>query len=146
MQLKHLKQVVAIEKVSFPTPWSYEAFYSEIKENSFAHYFTALLNGIVVGYAGMWIILDEAHVTNVAVHPDCRRQRVGRCLMDELMRQALLRGADRITLEVRPSNTAALKLYEDLGFEPAGVRKGYYTDTREDAIIMWKQLLTTSPL
>jgi len=88
----------------------------------------------------MWLILDEAHVTNVAVHPDYRNQRVGELLVRCLTVNALENGAVRMTLEVRPSNLPAIALYQRLGFHSVGRRKGYYTDTNEDALIMWREL------
>ncbi|MBZ4688348.1 MAG: [ribosomal protein S18]-alanine N-acetyltransferase [Clostridia bacterium] len=140
MTLEHLDEVMEIEKLSYTTPWSREAFVTEVQDNDFAKYFVALQHSVVIGYAGMWIILDESHVTTIAVHPDFRKQGLGRLLMTTLMKEAIVLGADRITLEVRPSNTSARSLYNSLGFKPVGVRKGYYTDNNEDAIIMWKSL------
>lgn len=140
MQEKDLDQVLEIERLSFPTPWSRHSFISELRDNEFAHYFVCRVDGRVAGYAGMWVILDEAHITNVAVHPDYRGKGLGHLLLAELMRQSLLRGADRITLEVRKSNLAAQRIYEHMGFRATGIRKGYYTDTGEDAVIMWKIL------
>jgi len=138
----HLDQVLKIERVSFPTPWSREAFLSELLQNSLAHYFTCFCGDELIGYGGMWIIVDEAHITNVAVHPDYRGQRVGEIIMLHLMAQAMERGAYKMTLEVRPSNLSAQNLYNRLGFEAVGRRKGYYTDTHEDAIIMWRNLIS----
>lgn len=137
MTFEHLEEVLAIEQTSFPTPWSRYAFSYELLENEFACYIVALRGSRVVGYGGMWLILDEAHVTNVAVHPAWRGQRVGRKLMKELIRRAALLGAVRMTLEVRASNRVARHLYQSLGFVERGRRRGYYTDTREDALIMW---------
>ncbi|RYD03254.1 hypothetical protein N752_20700 [Desulforamulus aquiferis] len=85
----------------------------------------------------MWLVLDEAHITNVAVHPEYRGKSIGEALMLEMIQQAIIRGAVRMTLEVRPSNMAARELYKKLGFKEKGLRKKYYTDTNEDAIIMW---------
>jgi len=138
MDLEHLPEVVAIEEVSFPTPWSLFAFTHEVMQNNFAYYIVALDKRRVVGYAGMWMIMDEAHITNVAVHPQYRGRRIGLKLMEGLMEWAALRGVDRMTLEVRPSNIAARNLYEGLGFIECGRRKGYYSDNNEDAIVMWK--------
>ncbi|TEB11473.1 ribosomal protein S18-alanine N-acetyltransferase [Pelotomaculum propionicicum] len=139
MRLEHLSQVEEIEVVSFPTPWSHKAFAYEITQNSFAHYIVAVAGGEVIGYGGMWFILDEAHITNVAVRRDWRMKGVGRALMLEILRRAILMGINSMTLEVRPSNTAARNLYTSLGFIEKGRRKRYYTDTNEDAIIMWKE-------
>ncbi|AKX94999.1 ribosomal protein S18-alanine N-acetyltransferase [Neomoorella thermoacetica] len=137
---EYLNGVLAIERVSFPTPWTRHSFQNEIYNNDFAYYYVALDGQKVIGYAGMWIILDEAHITNVAVHPDYRGRRLGEVLLRVLMQEAVYLGADRMTLEVRVSNHSAQRLYERLGFVRAGVRRGYYNDNREDAIIMWKHL------
>lgn len=133
-------QVLEIERVAFPTPWSREAFMGELLQNSLAKYFGCWREGKLIGYAGMWLIIDEAHITNVAVHPDFRNQKVGEMIMLHLMAEALSRGAYKMTLEVRPSNLPARSLYARMGFEAVGRRKGYYSDTNEDAIIMWKDL------
>lgn len=140
MDEHHLDDVLQIEKVSFPTPWTKEAYYSELKENSFAYYYVCLAGEQVVGYAGMWIIIDEAHVTNIAVHPAFRGQKIAQALLIHLFEEAIRLGAERITLEVRSSNRVAQYVYGKLGFYPVGVRKAYYTDNQEDAIIMWKNL------
>lgn len=140
MAENHLDEVIEIEQVSFPTPWSKDAYFSELRENSFAHYYVCTAGEQVVGYAGMWIIIDEAHITNIAVHPDFRGKKIAQALLLNLMQEAIGLGADRITLEVRSSNRVAQHVYGKLGFYPVGVRKGYYTDNNEDAIIMWKNL------
>lgn len=140
MKLDHIPGVLEIEQVAFPTPWSSQAFTYEITQNNFAHYVVALNDEKVIGYAGMWMVLDEAHITNIAVHPNYRGKKLGFALMVEIMRQAVLRGAVRMTLEVRPSNAVARELYKKLGFKEKGLRKRYYTDTNEDAIIMWVDL------
>ncbi len=138
---EHLYQVAEIEKVSFPTPWSPYTFACELMQNDFSYYIVAMAEGEVVGYGGMWLVLDEAHITNVAVKPVCRGKRIGKALMMEIIRRAALAGVKSMTLEVRPSNCGARKLYTDLGFVEKGVRKGYYIDNGEDAIIMWKERL-----
>lgn len=137
MSLEHVSQVAAIEAASFPSPWPLRAFIQEILQNNLADYLVALREGRVVGYAGMWIILDEAHITNVAVRPDLRRMGIGRLLMEKLITRALYLGARRMTLEVGASNAVALALYESLGFYRTGVRPRYYQDTGDDAVIMW---------
>lgn len=142
MQTEHLDQVTAIERASFPTPWSKNAFAYEISHNEFAHYMVALAAGEeVAGYAGMWVILDEAHVTNVAVRDKYRRRGLGTELMQKMILWAMALGATRMTLEVRPSNTRARTMYARLGFVERGIRKQYYSDTGENAIIMWKDQL-----
>lgn len=138
MKCPHLDEVLAIENVSFPTPWSNTAFIYELLHNDFAYYIVALDGEKVIGYAGMWRIIDEGHVTTLAVHPDYRRQKLGAGLLSELFREGVHQSCTRMTLEVRPSNLAALELYGSMGFVSHGRRPGYYTDTKEDAIIMWK--------
>ena len=133
---EHIDQVVAIEMLSFPTPWTRRAFQFELAENDFAFYIVALLDGRVVGYAGMWLVLDEGHITNVALHPDFRGGGNGRLLMTELLTRAAVMGASKITLEVRVSNRIARSLYRSLGFMDMGIRRKYYSDNDEDAIIM----------
>ncbi|MDK2822707.1 MAG: [ribosomal protein S18]-alanine N-acetyltransferase [Clostridia bacterium] len=143
MELGDVPQVVEIEKLSFPTPWSPYAFSCEILDNNFAYYLVVIPKDDqdkIIGYGGMWVILDEAHITNIAIAPEHRGKRLGEILLQNLMEMALKKGAERITLEVRVSNTSARKLYERLGFKAAGLRKGYYVDANEDAVIMWKDL------
>lgn len=136
----HLDGVVAIENVSFPTPWSKATFAHEVAGNDFAYYVVALDDNKVAGYAGMWVILDEGHITTIAVHPNYRRKGIGARLLNNLISAAKDRGCIKMTLEARPSNFAALDLYEKSGFVSFGMRPGYYSDTGEDAVIMWKEL------
>ena len=140
MQQSHLDDVIEIEILSFPTPWSRTAFFHEISSNDFAVYLVALVDGKVAGYAGMWIILDEAHVTTLGVHPSLRRQKIGVGLLRELISESRRRECMKMTLEVRPSNLSARDLYAKAGFISHGIRPGYYSDTKEDAVIMWKDL------
>ena len=129
--------VSMIERLSFDLPWSQKAFKAEIVSNDLAHYLVAEVMEKIVAYAGMWMIIDEAHVTNVAVLPDYRGQGIGKLIMGSLIVYAGQQGARRMTLEVRSSNEVAKQLYQRFGFTAAGIRKKYYTDTNEDAIIMW---------
>jgi len=141
MRLQDVDQVLGIERRSYPTPWSRRAFVSELTENAYAHYLVARLGQRVVGYIGMWFVIDEGHITNVAVHPDARNRGVGRQLMQAAMDLARLSGGVRVTLEVRISNAVAQHLYSSLGFQTVGVRRGYYTDNGEDAYIMvWGEM------
>jgi len=127
--------VAAVEAVTFPTPWSREAFASEMK-NVAARYLVAEKEGRVIGYAGAWIILDESHITNIAVLKEERGQGVGRALTEGLLQYLSNLGAAYATLEVRKSNEVAQNLYVSLGFIKLGVRKRYYEDNGEDALIM----------
>jgi ribosomal-protein-alanine N-acetyltransferase len=137
MTLDDLDRIMEIEHASFTLPWSRDAFEAELTQNHFAKYLVAIHEGQVVGYAGVWVILDEGHVTNIAIHPDARGKKLGEALMRELMATAIAHGSERMTLEVRVSNVVAQRMYEKLGFVNAGIRKGYYTDNNEDAMIMW---------
>lgn len=139
MSMEDIDDVMVVENLSFPVPWSREAFIGEISGNAFAVYIAAKCEGKVVGYAGMWKIFDEGHITNIAVHPEYRRNGIGARLVEQLIASARERGIKRMTLEVRKSNIAARNLYEKFGFTAAGIRKEYYSDTREDAVIMWKE-------
>lgn len=139
MEIKDVDEVWEIEKLSFRTPWSRESFENEMRVNDRAKYVVAALGDTVVGYGGMWYIIDEAHITNIAVHPDYRNRKIGEMIVKEMIRTAKESEINSLTLEVRVSNTAAINLYRKLGFEDAGIRKGYYTDTGEDALIMWKR-------
>lgn len=138
-----IPEIVELEKLSFPTPWSAYAFNCELEDNQYAYYNVCLAKEEekILGYAGMWKILDEVHITNVAVHPSYRGLKLGELIMRTMMGQAIALGADKMTLEVRKSNIVAQRLYEKLGFMSVGFRKGYYSDNNEDAVIMWCDLL-----
>lgn len=138
MVLADVPMVMEVEVSSFVTPWSDFAFFSELQGNSQARYFVAETEGRVVGYAGMWIILDEAHITNIAVHPDYRGRKIGEALLVRLIGAAAAEGAQSMTLEVRAKNEVAQNLYRKFNFAAKGKRRGYYSDTGEDAIIMWR--------
>jgi ribosomal-protein-alanine N-acetyltransferase len=140
MKLDDIDAICEIEREAFPTPWTHEAFYNELRNNHFARYLVMVYNGQLAGYAGMWLIMDEAHITNIAIHKNFRGKRLGEKLLRQLQATAYLQGMKQMTLEVRVSNTVALKLYEKLGFNGVGLRRGYYTDNNEDALIMWADL------
>lgn len=133
------KAIAEMEKICFTVPWSYEAILAELTENHRAFYLIAESNGEIIGYAGVWMILDEGHITNVAVLPKYRGRKTGTAIVKQLLKITEARGIIRHTLEVRKSNQSAIALYEKLGFQTAGVRKGYYMDNGEDALIMWRQ-------
>lgn len=132
--------ICEIEKESFTTPWTAGAFHNELTNNQFAKYIVLEYDGEIAGYGGMWLIMEEAHVTNIAIRQKYRGQKLGERLLTEMQQKASLFGAQRMTLEVRPSNEIAQRLYEKKGFRSVGVRRGYYTDNHEDAIIMWADL------
>lgn len=132
--------VVAVENASFHTPWSENAFREEL-ENPRARYLVALEGNAVRGYAGFWSVLDEAQITNVAVAPEARGGGLGRELMAAAIAWAKEEGAVAMTLEVRPANTPARRLYASFGFVERGRRKGYYADTQEDALLLWLDAL-----
>ena len=137
MIMEDLARVAEIERESFRTPWPMDAYVHELRENRLATYIVARVDDDLVGYAGMWVILDEAHITTIAVDLRYRGQHVGERLLIGLIDAALERGARWMTLEVRRSNTTAQALYKKYGFREIGTRKGYYSDNREDAIVMW---------
>ncbi len=140
MTLDDIPDTMVIEHESFTLPWSEVAFRNELTLNHFARYIMMDVDGEPAGYAGMWAIVDEAHITNIAVRTAYRGRHLGERLLRHLMEWAGELGLERMTLEVRASNRVAQSLYVKLGFVPAGVRKGYYSDNNEDAIIMWCEL------
>lgn len=140
MTLLDLDDIMVIEHQSFTLPWSKEAFYRELTENPYAYYIVADIDGTAIGYGGVWIVIDEAHITNIAVLTDYRGQKIGETLLTQLQNLARQHGAKTMTLEVRVSNIVAQNLYRKLGFQNGGIRKGYYTDNNEDALVMWVNL------
>ena len=136
MKEEHLDQVAEIEAVSFPAPWSRRSFADELSNNLACYIVVINDNYQVAGYGGMWLVFDEAQITNVAVRPEMRGAGVGKTLMLCLINQAALSGCRNMYLEVRPSNQIARNMYESLGFVEIGYRKKYYADSGEDAIIM----------
>jgi len=135
-----LDQVVEVERLSFKTPWPKEIFYQEVVENIYAHYFVVEIDQKIVGYAGMWAVIDDAQITNIAIKPDYRGYKIGEQLFHYIFQQAIQMGIRRLSLEVRASNIIAQRLYRKFGLVPGGIRKNYYTDNQEDAIIMWVKL------
>ena len=140
MAVSDLDQVLDIERASFPTPWTRAAFCYEIEQNKVAR--CTVLRGRrgIVGYLCLWEIGHEIHITNLAVHPEWRRRGVARQLLGAALAEGVARGVTLAFLEVRPSNTRALALYESLGFQVIGRRNGYYFDTGEDALVMEARL------
>jgi ribosomal-protein-alanine N-acetyltransferase len=141
MQVGDIPAVHAIESASFPTPWPPYAFRGELETNRMAHYLVARAGSRLVAYAGIWLMVDEAHVTTFAVLPAYRRRGIGGRLLSELIELAAQLGATVVTLEVRLSNAAARRLYQQFGFRPVGVRPRYYSDNGEDALILTTERL-----
>lgn len=143
MRRRHLRQVLKIEAQVYPRPWSSALFLQEIARKSDRHYMVARHAGQVVGYAGMMTAGPEAHITTIAVDPEVHRQGIGMKMMIALADTAIERHCRSISLEVRKSNSGAQRLYERFGFQPVGIRRGYYIETGEDAIVMWADDIDT---
>jgi ribosomal-protein-alanine N-acetyltransferase len=141
MAIPDLDAVQRIERASFTTPWPPQAYRQELETNRLAQYLVAVLGDEIVAYGGIWLMVDEAHITTFAVDPRYRRRRIGERLLLAMFALSLDRHAREATLEVRLSNLAARRLYEKYGFRPVGIRPRYYSDNGEDALIM-----TTEPL
>ncbi len=137
MRRRNLKSVLRIEQQVYPRPWSHSLFASELALRSTRVYVVAKVGRDIVGYAGLMMSLTDGHVTTIAVDPAWHRHHIGTRLLLALARDAVGRGATALTLEVRLSNKAAQEMYRRFGFVPVGIRKGYYADTGEDALVMW---------
>jgi [ribosomal protein S18]-alanine N-acetyltransferase len=140
MREEDIDQILTIEQESFTMPWSREAFYNELHHNQYAVYLVLEVSDKVIGYCGVWVVVDEAHVTNIAVLPEYRGRKLGEALLRKAVEVSKDMGAVSMTLEVRVSNTPARSLYRKLGFQEGGIRKKYYTDNQEDGIVMWVKL------
>ena len=145
MRLEDVEEVQRIEEASFSTPWPPNAYRSELMTNRLAAYLVARAEGRIVAYGGMWLMVDEAHITTFAVHPAWRRQRLGERLLLAFLDLAKDRHAREATLEVRLSNISARRLYEKYGFRPVGLRPRYYSDDGEDALIMTTEPIREAP-
>lgn len=139
MTEKDIDGVYEVEKNCFEHHWSKDSFKKELK-NDVARYLVAKIDGKIAGYVGIWFVVDEGHITNVAVHSDYRGRKIGDKLIQELVKLCKDSGIVSMTLEVRVSNVVAQGLYKKYGFKIAGIRKEYYSDNKEDAIIMWNQI------
>lgn len=140
MQKSQVDEVIKIEEQAYGDHhWSKDSFYSELS-NELAHYYSALdLEGNLIGYAGSWQILDEAHITTIAIKPEFRRKKIAEALLNRILEDCYKNEIKYITLEVRASNKPAISLYEKYGFKSLGIRKGYYQNNNEDALIMWTE-------
>ena len=137
MSSSDISDVARIERASFSTVWPSDAFYNELRTNKLAHYYVGRLEDRIVAYGGVWVILEDSHITTLAVDPDFRGRRFGELLLLRLIDEAMERGASWMTLEVRESNTVAQRLYRKYGFTTVTMRAGYYSDDNESALIMW---------
>jgi len=133
-----VKPIADLENICFDLPWSERSFFEEITGNKVARYAVAETGGNIIGYAGVWLVTDEGHITNVAVHPDFRRKGVAKGLVSWLIEASGREGVASYTLEVRISNKEAISLYKSLDFRECGIRREYYEDNSEDALIMWR--------
>lgn len=136
MRRRHLRKIISIESRVYPRPWTTSLFLSELAQKNSRSYIVARSNGEVVGYAGMMFMPGEAHVTNIAVDPDFHGRKIGTRLLLTIINEAIARGTEIVSLEVRVANRVAQAMYAKFGFTAAGVRKGYYIETHEDALVM----------
>jgi len=143
MRRRHLRSVLRIESQVYPRPWSLSLFMSELALRSTRAYLVARVEGSVVGYAGLMMTGDDGHVTTIAVDPVWHRHKIGTRLLLAVAREARRRGAANLTLEVRMGNAGAQAMYRKFGFRPAGVRKNYYVESNEDALVMWADEVDT---
>ena len=137
MQVEDIRAVLEVESLCFPTPWPRNAFQNELTDNRLAHYFVGRCGDEIVAYGGLWVILEDAHITTIAVHPRHQRNHFGERLLVALLEESIARGACWVTLEVRESNLAAQNLYKKYGFTIVNTRRGYYSDNDENALVMW---------
>lgn len=132
-----IKEVLRIEHQSFTTTWPSNAFFQELHDNKLAHYYVGRVGNRIVAYGGIWVILEDSHVTTIAVSPEYRGRKYGEQMLLHLLDQAIDRGASWMTLEVRESNHVAQALYRKYGFTTVSTRKAYYSDNNENALVMW---------
>ena len=137
MRRRHLRGIMAIERQVYPRPWSPNLFLTEMAESANRCYLVARVDREVVGYGGLICYGEEAHITNIAVDPMHQRHKIGSRLLHDLVVHAVEMGAEAVSLEVRVTNWGAQRMYGRFGFRPVGVRKNYYQEVNEDALIMW---------
>jgi len=139
MTIDDIEEILIIENLCFALPWSYDSFYNEIQSNKFAHYHVIWFNNRIAGYIGLWHVIDEGHITNIAIHPEFRCRGLACKLIEYTLDFCRESNISSLTLEVRKNNIPALNLYKKYGFVEEGIRKEYYADNKEDAIIMWNK-------
>ncbi|MBV8424723.1 MAG: ribosomal protein S18-alanine N-acetyltransferase [Candidatus Eremiobacteraeota bacterium] len=137
MRSDDIPAVLGIETLSFTTTWPANAFSNELSENKLAHYYVGRVDGKIVAYGGIWVILEDSHITTIAVQPEFRGRGLGEQMLIHLLDEAMTRGASWITLEVRETNDVAQRLYRKYGFTNVSVRRAYYSDNNENAVVMW---------
>jgi ribosomal-protein-alanine N-acetyltransferase len=137
MSTSDISAVTRIERASFTTVWPSDAFFNELNTNKLAHYFIGRIGDRIVAYGGIWVILEDSHITTLAVDPAFRGKKLGEVMLLKLIDEALERGAAWMTLEVRESNSVAQQLYRKYGFTTVTMRRGYYSDDNESALVMW---------
>jgi ribosomal-protein-alanine N-acetyltransferase len=137
MRADDIPEILRVEALCFSTPWPRNAFHNELTENKLAHYFTGRCGDEIVAYGGLWVILEDAHITTIAVHPSHQGQRYGERILIRLLEESVERGACWVTLEVRESNVTAQNLYKKYGFTVVNTRRAYYSDNDENALVMW---------
>lgn len=140
LTINDVDEILHVEYASFTSPWNRDAFVRELTMNPYAIYIGGELDKKIVAYGGMWIVIDEAHITNIAVLPEYRGLKIGEQLMMKMMETMIVKGVKKATLEVRVSNIVAQNMYQKFGFKNGGIRKSYYTDNYEDALVMWVNL------
>ena len=137
MTVEDLPAVMAVEEDAFSTPWDSAIFKSEITSNQFAHYLVYEIDDVIIGYCGLWVVMDEAQITNIAIHSSFRGKSLGEQLLRYVLAFTKQMGVTKLSLEVRVSNRVAQNLYRKVGFQEGGIRKNYYSDNLEDALVMW---------
>lgn len=140
MTTEDIEPVMWVERASFTVPWPKETFLEEVEYNPYATYFLIEVEGEIIGYCGVWFVFEEAHITNLAIHPLFRGRKYGKALLKEVIDEARRRRVLQITLEVRVSNTTAQHMYRSFGFKPGFIKNSYYPDNGEDALVMWVNL------
>ncbi|MFD2211613.1 ribosomal protein S18-alanine N-acetyltransferase [Virgibacillus halophilus] len=140
MALADIEAVMKVETATYTSPWERHIFFQELSQNFHAHYYVLELEGEVIGYAGMWVVVDDAQITNIAILPGYRGKKYGEQLFRFMVGKAVILGAVHLSLEVRVSNHIAQRMYSKFGLVEGGIRKNYYSDNQEDAIVMWVTL------
>lgn len=140
MTLADIEAVLAVDKICFTAPWTKDIYEKEVRDNDFAHYFVIELEKEIIGYIGIWIVMEDAQITNIAILPKYRGYGIGKKLFGFALQYMTQNGAAHLSLEVRVSNHVAQSLYESFGLQRGGIRKNYYPDNGEDAFVMWVNL------